>query len=145
MKRWLCFEFSETMKYKALFFRGIYAILGITIISIGITFMRYSGLGVDPITCLNTGVAKQIGLPFGTWQLIMFLVMVIGIFFFDRSKIGFGTLYNSIVIGYTSDFLLWVIKQIPLFESFSINIRTPPGPGRSGFSPTFPWPENAGR
>jgi uncharacterized membrane protein YczE len=49
--------------------------------------------------------------------------MLIGVFIFDRSKIGFGTLYNMITIGYTSDILLWFIKKIPLFEKFPIQIR----------------------
>jgi uncharacterized membrane protein YczE len=110
-------------KYKKLFYRGLYVIVGITIISIGLTFMRYSSFGIDPVSCLNTGIAKRIGMSFGTVQLIVFGIMIIGVFVFDRSKIGFGTLYNMITIGYTSDFILWLIKKIPLFESFSIQIR----------------------
>ena len=110
-------------RHKNLFFRIFYNIIGNTFISIGLTLMRYSNLGVDPITCLNIGIARQIGISFGTWLLIINFIMLIGVFIFDRSKIGFGTLYNMIVIGYTSDFLLWLIKEIPLFESFSIQIR----------------------
>lgn len=115
---------NETLiKNKKIFYRIICAIAGITIASIGLTFMRYAVLGVDPITCLNTGIAKKIGVSFGTCQLIIFVIMLIGVFFFDRSKIGFGTLYNMITIGYTSDILLWFIKKFPLFEAFSIEIR----------------------
>jgi len=110
-------------KHKKLFYRILYVITGITIISIGLTFMRYSSLGVDPVTCLNIGIAKRVGMSFGTWVLIINIIMLIGVFIFDRSQIGFGTLYNMITIGYTSDFLLWLIKKIPLFESFSLQIR----------------------
>jgi uncharacterized membrane protein YczE len=116
-------EIKSTGKNKKLFCRILYVIIGNTIISVGLTFMRYSSLGLDPITCLNTGITKQIGISFGTWLLIINIIMLIGVFIFDRSKIGFGTLYNMIAIGYTSDFLLWFIKKIPLFESFSIQIR----------------------
>ena len=110
-------------KNKKIFYRVIYVITGITIISIGLTFMRYSNLGLDPVTCLNTGIAKRTGMSFGTWVLIMNIIMLFGVLIFDRSKIGFGTLYNMVTIGYTSDIFLWLIKKIPLFESFSIQIR----------------------
>ena len=110
-------------KNKKLFYRILYVIIGNTIICIGLTFMRYSSLGLDPITCLNTGVSKRIGMSFGTWVLIVNIIMLIGVFIFDRSKIGFGTLYNTVVIGYTSDILLWIINETPLFESFSLQIR----------------------
>jgi uncharacterized membrane protein YczE len=111
------------VKNKKIFFKVIFVIAGITILSTGLTFIRYAALGLDPITCLNTGIAQKIGVSFGTWQLIIFVIMFIGVFIFDRSKIGFGTLYNMITIGYTSDFLLWLINRIPLFEAFSIQIR----------------------
>jgi uncharacterized membrane protein YczE len=110
-------------KNKILFYRILYVVIGITIIAIGLTFMRYAVLGIDPMACLNTGIAKKIGLSFGTWQLIMFVIMLIGVFVFDRSKIGFGTLYNMVAIGYTSDFLLNLILNIPLFANFLIQTR----------------------
>jgi len=110
-------------KYKKLFYRILYAIIGITIISIGLTFVRYSTFGIDPFACLNAGIAKQTGMYFGTWLLITNFILLIVVFIFDRSKIGFGTLYNVVTIGYTSDILLWLIKKITLFKSFSLQIR----------------------
>ena len=104
-------------------YRIIFAIIGITILALGLSFMRYAILGVDPITCLNIGIAKQVGLSFGTWQLIMCFILLIGVFIFDRSKIGFGTIYILVAAGYTSDFFLWLITKIPLLEIFSIEIR----------------------
>ena len=53
-----------------LIYRIIFAIVGITILAMGVSFMRYAVFGVDPITCLNIGIAQQIGISFGTWQLI---------------------------------------------------------------------------
>jgi uncharacterized membrane protein YczE len=113
----------KLFKNKKTVYRVICIIAGVTIVSIGLTFIRYAVLGVDPITCLNIGIAKRMGVSFGTWQLILFVIMLIGVFIFDRSKIGFGTLYNMITIGYTSDILLMFIERIHLFETFSIQIR----------------------
>ena len=106
-----------------LIYRIIFAIVGITILAMGVSFMRYAVFGVDPITCLNIGIAQQMGISFGTWQLIMCFILLIGVFIFDRSKIGFGTVYIMVAAGYTSDFFLWLITGIPLLEMFSLEIR----------------------
>jgi uncharacterized membrane protein YczE len=106
-----------------LIYRILFAIIGISIMSMGISFMRYAVFGVDPMTCLNTGIAKQIGISFGTWQLIMFSIMLIGVFIFDRSKIGFGTVYIMVAVGYTSDIFFFLFTQIQFMEIFSIEIR----------------------
>ena len=108
---------------RKLIYRVIFAIIGISILAIGVSFMRYAVLGVDPITCLNIGIAKQIGISFGSWQLIMCFILLIGVFIFDKSKIGFGTLYIMVAAGYTSDLFLWLIAKIPLLEIYSIEIR----------------------
>ena len=106
-----------------LIYRVIFAVVGITILAIGVSFMRYAVFGVDPITCLNIGIAQQMGISFGTWQLIMCFILLIGVFIFDRSKIGFGTVYIMVAAGYTSDLFLWLITRIPLLEMFSLEIR----------------------
>ena len=112
----------ENVKRK-LIYRIILAIIGISILTIGVSFMRYAVFGVDPMTCLNIGIAKQIGMSFGSWQLIMCLILIVVVFFFDRSKIGFGTVYIMVAAGYTSDLFLWLITGIPFFEVFSLGIR----------------------
>jgi len=108
---------------RKLIYRIIFAIIGITILAIGVSFMRYAVFGVDPITCLNIGIAKQLGISFGTWQLIMCFILLIGVFIFDKSKIGFGTVYIMVAAGYTSDLFLWLISKIHYLEIFSFEIR----------------------
>jgi uncharacterized membrane protein YczE len=106
-----------------LIYRIILAMTGITVLSSGLSFLRYAVLGVDPITCLNIGVAKQLEISFGTWVLIMCFILLIGIFIFDKSKIGFGTIYLMVTSGYTSDFVLSLINKIKFMEIFSLEIR----------------------
>jgi uncharacterized membrane protein YczE len=108
---------------RKLVYRIIFAIAGISILAIGVSFMRYAVFGVDPITCLNIGIAKLLGMSFGTWQLIMCFILLIGVFIFDRSNIGFGTVYIMVAAGYTSDFFLWLITKIQFLEIFSVGIR----------------------
>jgi uncharacterized protein len=85
--------------------------------------MRYAVFGVDPVSCFNIGMAKQLGITFGTWQLIFCFILLIGVFIFDRSKIGFGTVYIMLAAGYTSDFFLWLFQNINIPEEFSIGVR----------------------
>jgi uncharacterized membrane protein YczE len=116
-------EVKPIFEKRKLIYRLIFAIIGITILAIGVSFMRYSVFGVEPSTCLNIGIAKQIGMTFGTWQLIMCFILLIGVFIFDRRKIGFGTVYIMIAAGYTSDLFLWLILKIRFLEIFSLEIR----------------------
>jgi uncharacterized membrane protein YczE len=104
-------------------YRIIIAIIGISILAIGVSFMRYAVFGVDPVSCFNIGIAKQLGITFGTWQLIFCFILLIGVFIFDRSKIGFGTVYIMIAAGYTSDFFLWLFQNIDFPENLSLVIR----------------------
>jgi len=85
--------------------------------------MRYAVFGVDPVSCFNIGAAKQLGITFGTWQLIFCFILLIGVFIFDKSKIGFGTVYIMIAAGYTSDFFLWIFQNINFPEDYSFVIR----------------------
>jgi uncharacterized membrane protein YczE len=114
---------KQMTEKQKLIYRIILAIIGITILSTGLSFMRYAVLGVDPITCLNIGIAKQLGISFGTWVLIMCFILLIGIFIFDKSKIGFGTIYLMVTSGYTSDIVLNLINKIKFMEIFSLEIR----------------------
>ena len=110
-------------KKRKLIYRIILAIIGISILAIGVSFMRYAVFGVDPVSCLNIGIAKQLGITFGTWQLIFCFILLVGVFIFDKSKIGFGTVYIMIAAGYTSDLFLWLFQNINLPEEFSVEIR----------------------
>jgi uncharacterized membrane protein YczE len=112
-------------KSKKLVYRIICIIIGVTVLSLGLSLLRYAAFGVDPASCLNIGIAKQLGISFGTWQLILYTILFIGMFIFDRSKVGFGSIYAMIAVGYKSDFLLWLISKIPFFEVFSFQTRIP--------------------
>lgn len=53
---------------------------GILFISICVGCYRLSGFGVDAFTCMNLGISGFIGMSFGTWQLIINLVILIIVF-----------------------------------------------------------------
>ncbi|QQO09545.1 YczE/YyaS/YitT family protein [Breznakiella homolactica] len=102
--------------------RGALCVLGVAIISIGISFLRFAELGTDPYSGMNIGLARAVGISFGTWQIIFNAILLVVVFFADRSKIGFGTLVSMVIVGYISDFGLFIIQSILPPENIYIRV-----------------------
>jgi uncharacterized membrane protein YczE len=99
--------------YKETFFVKLaLAFIGVAIMALGIGFMRYASLGIDPVSCLNTGLARKLGMSFGNWQIIFNLILLVFIIFADRHQIGFGSVFNMVGIGYASDFFLFLFNRV---------------------------------
>lgn len=80
--------------------------LGVLCIGIGSGLFRYSGFGADPFTTMNLGLSTLLHLSFGTWQLIMNLLLFVPVLLWGRKTIGIGTAANMILVGYLSDGVL---------------------------------------
>ncbi len=89
-----------------------FMVFGILLIGICVAAYRMSGFGVDPFTCMNLGVSKFIHMQFGTWQLIVNIILLVLVFFTVRHCIGLGTVVNMVCVGYIADFLCWVMEDI---------------------------------
>ena len=79
-----------------------------------LSFLMLCGLGTDPCSFMNKAISLRMGMLFGTWQLIINSIMLLIVILVDRSSLGFGTLFNMILVGYYVDFfdLVWS-KTIP--------------------------------
>lgn len=86
--------------------------VGTLIMGFAVSLSVYARLGTDPCTCMNTGLAHLLGLSFGVWQLMMNSIILIFTFFFARDKIGFGTIFNMVAIGFLVDFFSWLYSFI---------------------------------
>lgn len=98
-------------KNNQLIFRSILMLTGIFLISVCVAFYRLSGFGVDSFTGMNLGISGFIGLSFGSWQLIANILILIVVFFTVRHCIGAGTIVNMICVGYTADFICWLVQD----------------------------------
>lgn len=87
-------------------------VLGVLCIGIGSGLFRYSGFGADPFTTMNIGLSELFHLTFGTWQLLMNLLLFIPVLIWGRKTIGIGTAVNMILIGYLSDGVLLGMNNI---------------------------------
>lgn len=105
--------------------RLIAVLLAVITMGLSLSFLIRVDLGTDPCSTLNLGVANQLGISFGTWQVIFNALLFVIVIIFDRSQIGWGTLANMIFIGYSVDFFTWLFnKFIPadLFNNFAVRI-----------------------
>lgn len=96
-------------------------IIGIILIGIGVGVFRIANFGVDPFTCMNLGISQFLKISFGTWQLIINLIILCFVFFIIRGFIGIGTMINMIGVGYIADFVCWVLRE-QMNVVFSITI-----------------------
>ena len=87
-------------------------LLGILLIGICVTCYRLSEFGVDPFSGMNLGISGFIGWSFGNWQLVANILILVVVFFAVRHLIGPGTVINMVGVGYTADFLCWVVLDV---------------------------------
>lgn len=104
--------------------RTVIMLLAVTIMGIGVGIFVRAAMGSDPYSTMNLGVASKLGLSFGTWQAIINIVLLVVVLFFDRGKLGLGTLGNMFVIGFTADLVGGVFQTwLPPEMHLSIPIR----------------------
>lgn len=102
------------MKFKFDIKRIIVCFLAVLGMGFFLSFLMLCGLGTDPCSFMNKAISLRIGMLFGTWQLIINSVMLIIVILWDRSSLGFGTVFNMVLVGYYVDFFDWVwSKTIP--------------------------------
>ncbi len=90
--------------------------LGVALMGFFLSFLIEVSLGTDPCTFMNLTISGRLGILFGTWQVLLNLVLFVFVVLFDRHQIGPGTIANMVFIGYISDFCRWVwSKTIPRF------------------------------
>ena len=90
-----------------------------------VSFLDKTALGTDPCTMFNLGMAEKTGLSLGNWQALFNCVLFIFVFFFARNQIGWGTLANMFLVGYSYDFFTWLnSKWIPdeIYTHMSVRI-----------------------
>lgn len=86
----------------------ILVVLSVIIMGFSLSFLNKTNLGTDPCTMFNLGISSNIGISLGTWQALFNCVLFLFVLAFDRSQIGWGTLANMFLVGYSFDFFTWL-------------------------------------
>ncbi len=85
--------------------RVIMTIVGVSASGASVGLFDYSAFGMDPFQVLSHGIAEHFpSIGFGTLYMIINLIMLVGIFFIDKKKIGIGTFINIFLLGYVVEF-----------------------------------------
>lgn len=100
--------------------RILLAFIAVLGMGISVSFLLFVNMGSDPYTCLNTGISSTLGLTFGTWQAIFNVVLLGVVYLSDKSQIGWGTVFNMFLVGYTADFVTWLTGFVLKPEIFSV-------------------------
>ena len=68
--------------------------------------------GLDPCSTFSMGLSGLTGLSFGTCQFLLNLVLFIPVVLLDPSLIGIGTVANMVLVGYTADLFLLLLRPV---------------------------------
>ncbi len=98
----------KSIKERFDFKRIALSFAGVTGMGFFVSILINCNLGTDPCTFMNRSICAAIGMTFGNWQLIANIIMFIVVFIFKRKLIGFGTLFNMVLVGYYVDFFNWI-------------------------------------
>lgn len=99
--------------------RIIMLIVGVIIISLGTTICLKTSLGIDPFNAFCVSISQLISLDLGPTTLMINGLLIIVIFLFGRSFIGFGTIFTMASIGYFISFFDWLLPNVN-FQLLSI-------------------------
>ncbi|BAL62102.1 hypothetical protein QQG09_01545 [Melissococcus plutonius] len=97
---------------KSLLLRLLYALIGVAIFSFGSATLRIGQVGLDPFTAANIGIGDKVGLSLGVYQVIINIIILIFVFFFDRKYIGLGTIINMFLTGFFIDYFTLFYQKL---------------------------------
>ncbi len=100
--------------------RLIMVILAVIVMGFALSLLLLADLGTDPCTMMNKAIAKRLGLSIGNWQAIFNTVLLIAVIVFGGRNLGFGTVANMFLVGYSIDFFSMVWEKLLPLEWFDI-------------------------
>ncbi|MDE5908969.1 MAG: membrane protein [Lachnospiraceae bacterium] len=82
---------------------------GLIICGMGVGIFLYSGLGVDPASVFELGIGNVFHISYGTSSAAINVVILAIVFFLDKSYINIASILAIFGIGYTADFVNFVL------------------------------------
>ncbi|KAA0544917.1 membrane protein [Bacillus sp. BGMRC 2118] len=98
--------------------RMIFYLVGLTILSMGISLTIKSDMGAGPWDALNVGLSNTIGLTVGSWVIIVGSILIIINGFLLKVRPDFLAILTIVLIGFIIDF--WLIFVFAHLEPVGI-------------------------
>lgn len=93
--------------------RTVFSFISVFITGFAVALFSLSGFGVDPFTSMNMNIASATGISFGTYQLIVnIIILIFVIIVAHRGLVGIGTVFNMIFVGYSCEYFQNVLSPI---------------------------------
>jgi len=92
--------------------RVVLVFISVIIMGFCLSFLNKCQFGADSFTTANNAFSNLFGIDFGTYQLIVNIVMLIVVIAIDRTQIGWGTVANMVLVGYSCNFFTWIESKI---------------------------------
>lgn len=102
--------------------RLILVLIAVIMMGFCLSFLVLAGLGTDPCTLMNLAISQKLGISLGNWQALFNCILFIFVILYGREQIGFGTLANMFLVGYSLDFFTWLWKITGIADYFESGI-----------------------
>ncbi|ADC50416.1 hypothetical protein BpOF4_11815 [Alkalihalophilus pseudofirmus OF4] len=106
-------------KPSKLFVRWAVFMVGLVIMSFGISMMIKADLGSAPWDVLHIGLTLQLGLTVGSWSIIMGFLIIGATSFLTKEWPQLGAFINMVLVGVFIDIFLWIL---PAPEGFALKL-----------------------
>ena len=92
--------------------RVLMTVGGVLICGFSVGLFNFSLFGMDPFQVFAHGVWARTPIGYGTFYMLLNLVMLVAIYFIDRKKIGLGTMINIFLLGYVVQYSSWFFDRL---------------------------------
>ncbi|WP_404407209.1 YitT family protein [Jeotgalibacillus malaysiensis] len=103
------------------FIIGIFYLLGLLLLSFGISMMIVADLGVGPWDALYVGLSETIGFTVGTWVFILGIILILLNGYLMKKMPDFLAIITIFLIGVFMDF--WLLVAFAGVDALSMPIR----------------------
>ncbi|WP_340640241.1 YitT family protein [Bacillus atrophaeus] len=87
-------------------------VLGILILTLGISFTIQSGLGTSPFDAVVVGLSKSVGLTVGSWEIIIAFILICCNSFLKRQRPEILGLLTAFITGIGIDMWLFLLHNL---------------------------------
>lgn len=92
--------------------RLVIVVLAVIVMGFSLTWLIKVDYGTDPCTLMNQAISSKLHLSLGNWQALFNTVLLILVVLLGARNLGFGTLANMFLVGYSIDFFSWLFTSV---------------------------------
>jgi uncharacterized membrane protein YczE len=97
----------------------VIVVLAVIAMGFSLSWLVLVDMGTDPCTSMNLAISARLGMSLGNWQALLNCILFIFVIFLGRENIGFGTLANMFLVGYSLDFFTWIWEKCGIPQYFT--------------------------